>query len=119
MSSFSGKRKRNSYDAAFKLKVVYFAEKNNKSAAAREFGVNERQVRDWVLIKNELEEMPKSKKSRKTVPASFPLLENDLNEWVMELRQQGHIVTRNAIRFRALQMSKDDKYQSGQTLLDG
>ena len=35
----------------------------------------------------------------KTTSASFPLIENDLNDWVLELRQQGHIVTRNAIRF--------------------
>ena len=42
-----GKRQRNAYDGAFKLKVKDFAEKNNNSAAEREFGVSEKQVRDW------------------------------------------------------------------------
>ena len=40
-------RKRLKYDVGFKLKLVIFAKKNNNCAAAREFGVNEKLVRDW------------------------------------------------------------------------
>ena len=40
-------RKRLKYDSGFKLKVVKFVSKNNNCAAAREFGVNEKLVRDW------------------------------------------------------------------------
>ncbi|XP_034618018.1 pogo transposable element with KRAB domain [Trachemys scripta elegans] len=56
--------------------------------------------------------MPRSKKKCPTRCASFPELEKDLNNWVVECRQNGHIVTRTGIRLRALQMSKDDKYKS-------
>uniref|UniRef100_A0A674I2H4 DDE-1 domain-containing protein n=1 Tax=Terrapene triunguis TaxID=2587831 RepID=A0A674I2H4_9SAUR len=93
------KRKRSSYHAAFKLKVVEYAEANNNCAAAREFCINEKQVREC-------------KKKCPTRCASFPELEKDLNNWVVECRQNGYIVTRTGIHLRALQMSKDNKYKS-------
>ena len=39
--------KNRSYDAAFKLKVVDYAEHNTNRGAARKCGVDEKQVRDW------------------------------------------------------------------------
>ena len=39
-------RKR-SFDAAFKLKVIEFAEQNTNRSAARKYGVDEKRVRDW------------------------------------------------------------------------
>ena len=42
-------RKRCSYDAGFKLKVVNYAIlKNNNSEAAREFGIDQTNVRKWL-----------------------------------------------------------------------
>ena len=43
---------------------------------------------------------------------SFPELETELNEWILELRQNGIIVTRTSIRLRALQLKKSDKYKN-------
>jgi transposase-like protein len=47
--------KRKAYDASFKLKVVQFAINcgNNRKTAA-EFGISEKQVRDWKKIADEL-----------------------------------------------------------------
>ena len=56
------RQKRSTYDAAFKLQVVSFVTANNNCAAAREFGVDEKQVREWKKRKNNLEEMPRTKK---------------------------------------------------------
>jgi transposase-like protein len=42
----STKRKRLSYDASFKLRVIEFAESESNAAAEREFGVSEKLVRD-------------------------------------------------------------------------
>uniref|UniRef100_A0A8C3IBY8 HTH CENPB-type domain-containing protein n=1 Tax=Chrysemys picta bellii TaxID=8478 RepID=A0A8C3IBY8_CHRPI len=106
------KRKRSAYHAAFKLKVVEYAEANNNCATAREFCINEKQVREWRKNKTTLKDMPRSKKKCPTRCASFPELEKDLNNWVVECQQNGYIVTRTGIRLRALQMSKDDKYKS-------
>lgn len=112
MSSSEIKRKRSAYDAAFKLKVVDYAEANNNCAAAREFCVHEKQVREWRKNKTTLKDMPRGKKKCPTRCASFPGLEKDLNDWVVECRQNGSLVTRTGIRLRALQMSKDEKYKS-------
>lgn len=47
------KRKRNAYDASFKIKVATFAiECGNNSKSAREFNVSEKQVRDCHLCLN-------------------------------------------------------------------
>ena len=102
----SQKRKRMSYEVGFKLRVVKFAEERNNCAAMREFGIGESKIRAWRKQKESLEKMPKTKRSRRGDVASFPELEHDLNEWVVMQRQEGYIVTRNAIRFRALQLKK-------------
>ena len=41
------KTKRSKYPAKFKLKAIKFAEKSNKLASGREYGVSEKLVRDW------------------------------------------------------------------------
>ena len=116
MSFGTIKQKRSSYDAAFKLQVVGFATVNNNCAAARKFGVDEKQVREWKKRKNNLEEMPRAKKACRTGVAQFSELEKDLSEFVTECRQGGYIVTRNVIRLRALKMSKDESIkQKNQT----
>ena len=47
-------RKRMKYNAGFKLKVVEFAKKTNNCAAAREFTISEKLVRDWRKTEVEL-----------------------------------------------------------------
>ena len=51
------KRKRYAYDAAFKSKVVNYAEATNNCAAAREFCVDEKQVREWRKDRTTLEKL--------------------------------------------------------------
>ena len=46
--------KRKSYDVSFKLKAVECAEKKSKLAAAREMGVDGKQIRQWCKQKAEL-----------------------------------------------------------------
>ena len=53
--------KKRSYDAAFKLKVVQYAEDNSNRAAARKHQVDERSVRDWRKQKEQLETLPSKK----------------------------------------------------------
>lgn len=107
----SEKRKRTSYEAGFKLKVVEYAEIHGNSNAMRELGVNEKLVRDWRKIKETLTEMPRMKRACRGKISSFPTIEAELNDWVIAQRQDGYIVTRGLIRFRALQLKKDDKYK--------
>ena len=55
--------KKRSYDAAFKLKVVEYAENYSNRAAARRHQVDERSVRDWRKQKDQLSTLL-SKKQR-------------------------------------------------------
>jgi len=106
------KRKRSSYDAGFKLRVVDYAEQSTNSAAGREFGVSEKLVRDWRKQAEVLRALPKTKKARRGDHSHFPELEDSLHEWVLECRQNGFIVTRQAIRFRALMLVKEEPHKS-------
>ena len=106
ISDLTGKCKRAAYDAGFKLREVELAEQSSNCAAAREFGVNEKIVRYWRQKKDVLSALPKTKKTRRDDVASFPELEVALNNWVLECRQNGFIVTWTSIRLRAFRLSK-------------
>ena len=99
-------RKRMKYDAGFELKVVEFAKKTNNCATAREFTISEKLVRDWRKAEVELRKMPKAKCARRGGKAHWPELEDEVTDWVMENRQNGFPVTRNAIIIYALKWAK-------------
>lgn len=98
--------KRNSYAANFKLQVIAFAESCNNSMAARHFSINEKQVREWRKRKLEIAEMPKAKKAARGSRPMFYELERRLVDWIQESRMNGLIITRTAIRIRAVNLIK-------------
>ncbi|CAM1303093.1 Uncharacterised protein r2_g1309 [Pycnogonum litorale] len=104
MATVGIKRKRSSYDAGFKLKVIEFAEVNGNRAAEREFSVSEKLVRDWRKLKDTLMEMPKTKRAHRGRQAQFPEMEKDLLEGITNQRSSGYIVTLLQIRIKAAQM---------------
>ncbi|KAH3747445.1 hypothetical protein DPMN_181872 [Dreissena polymorpha] len=60
-----GKRKRQAYDNASKIRVVEFVENlDNNSAAEREFGISEKLVRDWRTNKDTIVSGPNKQKRR-------------------------------------------------------
>ena len=63
----------------FELRVVKFAEEHNNSAAMREFGIAESNIRVWRKQKDILEKIPKTKRARRGDVASFPELEQEVN----------------------------------------
>lgn len=60
--------KRMRYDASFQLKVVHFAKGVNNSSAAKEFGVNEKQVREWGKLKSRSMKCPRTQGTRGVLP---------------------------------------------------
>ena len=58
------KRKR-SYDTATKLQAVEVAEKKSKEAAARQFSVDPRRIREWCAQKEKLLELKKQGGSKR------------------------------------------------------
>lgn len=104
------KQKRRSYTAKFKLEVASYAESTNNCVASREFGVNEKMIRDWRKKVHLLKKIPKSKKALRHGSASFQELEKVLSDWIIDNRRQGYVVSRTAIRLRALRLAKDEKF---------
>ena len=62
MSSGIVKSKRRSFSAAFKLKVISFAEETSKYQAAKKFGVGRKMVRSWCKQKCVLMGVPTTMK---------------------------------------------------------
>ena len=47
MADAGPSQKKRGFNSAFKLKVVGFAEKNSNRGAGRQFGVDDKRVREW------------------------------------------------------------------------
>ena len=96
------------YDAAYKLKVINFAEKSNNCEAARKFGVAESNIRLWRKNKAELQEMPESKQCMRGKHSFYPKLEKDLVEWVKNQRKEGFNVTSRQLKLKAKKLSNNN-----------
>ncbi|GAB1606411.1 uncharacterized protein LOC115217679 [Argonauta hians] len=112
MATTGVKKKRCSYDAGFKLKVVEFAEKNGNRAAEREFSVSEKVVRGWRNMKETLLEMPKSKKALRGKQAHYPEMEKKLVDWIIGQRNNGYIVTVLQICLQAKKLNTDTSFKA-------
>ncbi|KAM3844362.1 uncharacterized protein M6D78_002327 isoform 2-T4 [Vipera latastei] len=100
--------RRKKYEASFKLNVVKFAIEHNNCAAARQYGVTEKMVRDWKANEKGLKSMPRGKCALRRGTPHWPELEKHVIDMVNEHRQSGYIVTRNKIRLFALQWAKSN-----------
>ena len=98
-------RKR-SFDAAFKLKMIEFAEQNTNRSAARKYDVDEKRVHDWKKQKDQLQRL-NSKKRRLDGGGPKPALSDmeELVAWVESLRAQNLCVTRKNFRNKALELT--------------
>ena len=100
--------KKRSFDSAFKLKVLEFAEKNSNRGAGRKFGVDEKRVREWRKQKPQLESLPRKKRrmdggGRK---AALPDLEEELLAWIDALRATNLRVTRSSVQRKAIELAQ-------------
>lgn len=104
------KRKRQSYDVSYKLKVVNFAESASNCAAEREFGVSEKMVRDWRKKKSVLLDTTKTMKKIRPSIRPYAALEEKVLTWVNGQREKGLIVNRATIRLKALLYSREKEF---------
>uniref|UniRef100_K7FTI3 HTH CENPB-type domain-containing protein n=1 Tax=Pelodiscus sinensis TaxID=13735 RepID=K7FTI3_PELSI len=100
--------RRRKFEASFKLKVVKFAKEHNNCAAASQYGVTEKMVRDWKANEDALKSMPSSKCALRRGTPHWSELEKHVADMVHEHRQNGYVVTRNKIRMFALQWGKSN-----------
>lgn len=107
--------RRMSYDASFKLKVVQRAlEMKNNRQTADHFGVSEKQVRDWIKIREKLASGSKNSKrltggGRKS---ENPVLEDSLVEWLTEQRKSGIAISGKMIKLESLRESSNPDFKA-------
>ncbi|KAG7164918.1 Pogo transposable element-like 15, partial [Homarus americanus] len=97
---------RRKFTAMFKLRVIAYAEQTNNCAAAREFKVSEKSVRDWKKLSAQLKLLPKNKCANRGKCNKWPQLEVEVAKYVSENRQNGYGVSRGSIRIFALKLAR-------------
>ncbi|KAL7992600.1 hypothetical protein Chor_016856 [Crotalus horridus] len=100
--------RRKKYEASFKVEVVNFAMEHNNCAAAIQYGVTEKMVRDWKANEKALKSMPRGKSALRRGTSHWPELKKHVADMVNEHRQNGYVVTRNKICLFALQWAKSN-----------
>ena len=118
-NNLRGKKNRK-FDVKFKLAVVKYAEQNSGLAAARQFNVDPKRVREWKQKKGELlsqsaidgKRARLSGGGRKKVSEE---LDANLCQWIHHVRGQNHRVSRKMIRIKAKEMyaTASDKRDDG------
>ena len=91
-------RKRN-YTVAFKLQVVYIAERTTNREASRKFGVDEKRVQEWKLQKQRLKDTDSSKNRLVggRVKPKYPEAEEALATYIEEMRSRNLCITTKAV----------------------
>ncbi|XP_050032534.2 uncharacterized protein [Dermacentor andersoni] len=94
------------YDAAFKLKVVAYAEEHGKRVAGRNFGVDDKCVRRWLKQKAVLAATNKSREAFRGKACKFPELERELAQYVVATRKSGSALSTEMIRVKAFAIAR-------------
>ncbi|CAN8011959.1 unnamed protein product [Ixodes pacificus] len=91
-----------SYTCELKLKVVEHAILHGNCAAARHFGVDEVRVRYWKQQREKLQAAKKTRRSfRGPKQGKFPCVEEEVLEYVTNLRKEGCAVSQELIQNHA------------------
>jgi len=110
MATASIRGKKRSFEAAFKLEVVQYAEKSSNREAGRKFNVDEKCVRQWKLQKVKLLDLRKAKKRpKKRLPGGggkprMGDLEEHLIAIIDAMRERNLRVTCKAIQLKAREL---------------
>ena len=95
-----------SYTARFKLTVVTCALEKGNREAARQFQIDEKNVRRWRSEQEKLKGLRRDQRAAHYCSAKFPELEKELKEWIDEKRKAGIGISTTVIRLKAKSMAK-------------
>lgn len=98
---------RRQFTAAFKRKVIEFAEANGNMSAQRQFGVSEKSVRYWRNQKSKLSVCNARKTSFRGRRAVHPELEDKVADFVREYRARSLPVSAELIRTKAVELARE------------
>ena len=108
-------RKRASYDASFKLKVVQKADEfGSNRKTAEYFGVNEKQVREWRKSSDKLRKCPKTAKRLEGGGRTVEDKEFDdkMMTWVKDSRAEGHAISGTSLQLEARRLTEDVAFKA-------
>lgn len=125
-TSTSKIRKKSSYSSEYKLKAVAFAEMSTNRAAAREFKVHEKRIREWRKNKEILMNSPKDCRRLKGAgrkPLLTLQIEEALYNWILFISSSGNSVTKVELQQKALELCQkngpDSKFTASSAWVDG
>lgn len=101
-------RSNNSYTAAFKLKVIFYAQEYGKRAAARKFKVHEKCVRNWCKQREELSATNGSRRAFRGKKSQYPSIETKIIDYIRDIRTMGYKVTQEMCRIKAVALAEEE-----------
>ncbi|ETN75550.1 centromere binding protein B, DNA binding protein [Necator americanus] len=105
-------KRRKSFTAAFKLDAVNYRDLHGTLAAASHFEVTEAMIRKWVVDRQNLQEMPATKRARRYKKPSVEEVEDAIYNWVVEKREENRAVTVKEIRTKAKELAEEHGHQN-------
>ena len=106
-------KKNRQWSAREKLMIITYYEKgHSKRSTADKFGIQPKQLRDWLNNKEKLMRVaPYTQRLNIGARPKYPLLEAELIEWFREARRQLKTITRYMIQTKARSLAKKTSYQ--------
>ncbi|KAK6010115.1 centromere binding protein B, DNA binding protein [Ostertagia ostertagi] len=101
-------KRRKSYTAAFKLDAVNYRDLHGTLAAARHFEV----IRERFVDRQNLQEMPATKRARRYKKPSVEEVEDAIYNWVVKKREENRAVTVKEIRTKAKELAEEHGHQN-------
>ena len=106
-------KKNRQWSAREKLMIITYYEKgHSKYSTADKFGIQLKQLRDWLNNKEKLMRVaPYTQRLNIGAHPKYPLLEAELIDWFREARKQLKTITRYMIQAKARSLAKKISYQ--------
>ena len=107
-------KKNRQWSAKEKLMIITYYEKgHSKRSTADKFGIQLKQLRDWLNNKEKLMRVaPYTQRLNIGARPKYPLLEAELIEWFREARRQLKTITRYMIQTKARSLAKKQAYEA-------
>eukprot|EP00795_Rhopilema_esculentum_P014705 gene14705-5802_t len=119
-------RKKSSYSSEYKLKAVAYAEVTTNRAAAREFNVHEKRIREWRKNKEVLMNSPKDCRRLKGAgrkPFVNQQLEEKLYNWLIVTAKERTSISKTDLKQKAIEInltqSLNTKFTANDSWVDG
>jgi len=103
------KQTRKSYPVAIKLEAIDYAKCVGNKAAGRMFAVTHTQIAQWRKKEEELKKANmRSKRVGSGKEAAYPLAENALKKWIIDLRNRGLGATPSIVKSKMTELLSND-----------